>query len=105
MTAPVLLSWLWKPHNAWRADIGYGPKHIIWLERQLRYAKSQLRHVCVCEDADDWRAELERAGVETYPLWSWPLAPKSRYGSDCYVRMGLWGEPGLELANRLGVSD
>lgn len=100
---PVLLSWLWKPHNAWRADVGYAPQHVIWFDRQLARANVGLRHVCVVE-GEEWSEELNRAGIETYPLWPWPLGPTSLHGSDCYVRMGLFGAPGVALSEYLGAS-
>jgi hypothetical protein len=68
----------------------------------LEAAVPGCRHVCVADP--EYSSELLERGVDTWPLWSTHGRDRlERHGFDCQARMGLYGEPGREMGEALGI--
>jgi hypothetical protein len=102
MSAPVFLSWLWNPRGGWRDGAGYTPEIIQGLQHMLRKALPGVRHICIADE--EFRVELIQRGIEFWPLWGTHRRKRTwNHGYDCYARLGLWGTPGAEMAEVLGL--
>lgn len=99
---PVFLTWLWNPRGGWRDGAGYTPEIIQGVQHMLRQAIPEARHICICDE--EYRVEMIQRGIEWWPLWeTHGKGRTSRHGFDCHARLGLWGLPGLEMAEVLGI--
>ncbi len=97
----TFITFLWAPMGGWREGAGYDPSIVAGVDHMLRLAVPDVRHVCVCDEV--FADGLRDVGVEAYPLWPLHEYPRlHRHGFDCYMRLGLWGEPGQALAQHLG---
>lgn len=98
---PVFLLWLWQSRNGWREGAGYSPEIIAGVRHQLSVAVPECRVVCIADEC--YHEELYARRVEFYPLWDIHGGDRlSRHGFDCHARLGLWGEPGQRMRERLG---
>lgn len=97
----TILTWLWQPRGGWREGAGYSPEIVGAVDYMLKKAVPDVRHVCISDPV--YHAGLAERGIETFPLWDvHGLDRLTSHGFDCYLRLGLWGEPGAELAEKLG---
>lgn len=97
----TFLTFLWEPQGGWREGAGYDPGIVAGVDHMLRHAVPDVRHICVCDPV--FTAPLHALGIETFPLWPVHEYPRKwSHGFDCYMRLGLWGEPGQRLADLLG---
>lgn len=97
----TFLTFLWQPRGGWREGAGYTPEIVGAVDYMLKRAIPDVRHVCISDAV--FHDDLEARGIETYPLWTvHGLDRLTSHGFDCYLRMGLWGEPGAKLAKKLG---
>jgi hypothetical protein len=102
VSQPVFLSWLWAPQGGWREGAGYTPEIIQGLQYMLRKAVPECRHICIADE--EFRPELIQRGIEHWPLWDVHGRERTEhYGFDCNMRLGLWGTPGAEMAEVLGL--
>lgn len=97
----TVLTFLWEPRGGWREGAGYTPEIVGGVDYMLKRAMPGVRHVCIADEV--FRAELEHRGIESLPLWTVHGRDRlSSHGFDCHMRLGLWGEPGAEIADKLG---
>lgn len=97
----TILTWLWEPRGGWREGAGYTPQIVAGVDYMLKKAIPDVRHVCIADDV--FRPELAKLGIESFPLWTvHGMDRLTCHGFDCYMRLGLWGAPGSELADLLG---
>jgi hypothetical protein len=97
----TFLTFLWEPRGGWREGAGYTPAIVAGVDNMLRNAVPDVRHVCICDEV--FRPELIRLGIDHFALWDvYGYDRLHSHGFDCYMRLGLWGAPGLELAEYLG---
>jgi hypothetical protein len=99
---PAFITWLWQPRGGWREGAAYTPEIIAGVQHMLIHAVPGHRHICVSDPI--FHDELERRGVEPWPIWDVHGRDRtSRHGFDCYARLGLWGGPGEAMARVLGL--
>ncbi len=99
---PTFVTWLWNARGGWRHNAGYSPAIIQGVQHMLQKAVPGCRVVCVADE--EYESELTQRGVEWFPLWSTHGQERtSSHGFDCHARLGLYGQPGLELADYLGT--
>lgn len=99
---PTFLTWLWNARGGWRANAGYTPEIIQGVQYMLAMAVPGCRHLCIADE--EYHDELRRLDVEPWPLWETHGKQRgSRHGFDCHARLGLWGEPGAQLAKAHGL--
>lgn len=102
MSEPVFITWLWNSQGGWRHNAGYTPDIIAGVQHMLRKAVPEARHVCICDE--EYRVPLIERGIDFCILWDVFGAKRTaRHGFDCHARLGLYGTPGLELAEYLGT--
>jgi hypothetical protein len=100
--SPVFLTWLWNARGGWREGAGYTPEILAGVQHMLIKAVPGCRVLCI-SDVEYHRELLER-GCEVWPLWETHGKERtSSHGFDCHARLGLYGEPGAELARYLGA--
>lgn len=97
----LIVTFLWGSRGEWRTQGTFHPNHVYGL-RNMFAKHLTLPHRFVCITTPDFEDELHRLGVETYPLWPFPQVPDRQYLFDCFVRLGLWGQPGVELGKAFG---
>jgi hypothetical protein len=97
----TFLTFLWLPHGGWREGAGYDASIVAGVDHMLRQAVPDVRHICIADGV--FHADLQALGIEPWPLWPVHDYPRLHsHGFDCYMRLGLWGEPGKRLADYLG---